>query len=982
MNQDRTLTEGEYRSLVIEYNESAAPYPADKTIIELFEAQVARTPAEEAIRFVDQSLTYRELNDRANQMAAHLGTLGAGPDHLVGLYMEHSIEVVCAILGVLKAGAAYVPVDPASPSERTAFMLRDMAAGRAGTLPVLVTQSRLVDSLPSGAAHVVTLDADFAAIRRYPVANPQRPIDADSLAYVIYTSGSTGTPKGVMIEHRSLVNYIWWANKQYGRGERLIWPLFSSLAFDLTVTSIFTPLISGGRIVVVREDPGMPGMAIFKVIEEDGVDIVKVTPAHLAMIRDMDLRATKIRKLIVGGEDFKTELARDITRTFGRPVEIYNEYGPTEATVGCMIHRYDPEQDLALSVPIGIPAANAGVYVLDEQLRPVTTGVIGEMYLAGDGLARGYFNRPDLTAQRFLTADDPRHKGPALRLYKTGDLARWSADGRMEFLGRADHQVKVAGARIELGEVEARLLQHDDIRECVVDTVNPLAMRVSTLVTHCTRCGLASNVPGTSYDTAGVCSVCRGYDTYVGKAEAYFKTPDALNALVAEMKAARAGEYDCLVLLSGGKDSTYMLYQLCDLGLKPLVFTLDNGFISDEAKVNIRRVVDSLGVELVVGGTPHMNEIFVDSLKRFANVCNGCFKTIYTLATNLAHEKGIHYIVTGLSRGQFFETRLTEEVFQREDFDVAKLDALVLEARKAYHRRADAVSCHLEVDVFRDDGVFRDIQFVDFYRYWSVPLAELHAYLRQRTPWLRPSDTGRSTNCLINDVGIYVHKRQRGFHNYALPYSWDVRLGQKTRDEALGELDDEIDEQRVQQIMAEIGYTEPSQSSETTINRLAAYYVSEKPLTAAELRVHLATWLPEYMLPTYFIRLERLPLTSNGKVDRQALPALAYRNIQPAHDFVGPRTETEKALAAIWSELLYVENIGINDDFFDLGGQSLVAIKAVSRIRDVFGVDLPLRNLFERPTVGGLAEVIDGLSWVAKTKAPISDAREREEFAL
>ena len=207
-------------------------------------------------------------------------------------------------------------------------------------------------------------------------------------------------------------------------------------------------------------------------------------------------------------------------------------------------------------------------------------------------------------------------------------------------------------------------------------------------------------------------------------------------------------------------------------------------------------------------------------------------------------------------------------------------------------------------------------------------------------------------------------------------------LGQKTRSEAMAELDDEIDEPRVQQIMKQIDYEEPAEPTETSINRLAAYYVSEKALTAADLRAHLATWLPEYMLPAYFIRLDKLPLTSNGKVDRQALPALAYENIQPAHDFVGPRTETEKALAAIWRELLVVENIGINDDFFDLGGQSLVAIKAVSRVRDVFGVDLPLRNLFERPTVGGLAEVIDGLSWVANTQAPINDATEREEFAL
>src|SRR5438445_5760758 len=753
-------TEREHQSLVIEYNNSAAPYPADKTIVELFVAQVACTPEDEAIRLGGRSLTYRELNARANQMAAHLRMLGVGPDQLVALYMEHSIEVVCAMLGVLKAGAAYVPVDPASPNERLAFMLQDIAEGRAGTLPVLVNHSHLVGNLPLGTAQVVTLDVDCSSVGGYPVSNPPSPIHPNSLAYVIYSSGSTGTPKGVMIEHRSLVNYIRWANQQYCRGERLAWPLFSSLAFDLTVTSIFTPLISGGRIAVYCEDPGVHGMAILKVVEDNVADIVKLTPAHLAMIKDMNLGNSKIRKFIVGGEDFKTELARDITHGFARPLEIYNEYGPTEATVGCMIHRYDMDEDLALSVPIGIPAANAGIYVLDEHLRPVPTGVAGEMHIAGDGLARGYFNRPDLTAQKFLTTEDPRQNGRTARLYKTGDLARWSADGRMEFLGRADHQVKVGGARIELGEIEARLLQHRDVRECVVDVVKSVAAKASEPLHYCTRCGLASSLPGSSYDAEGVCNFCRAYATYADRAQAYFKTPDELKALVAQMKAARTGDYDCLVLLSGGKDSTYMLYQLCGLGLKPLVFTLDNGFISEEAKGNIRRVVESLGVELVVGGTPHMNAIFVDSLKRFANVCNGCFKTIYTLATNLAHEKGIRYIVTGLSRGQFFETRLTEEVFQREDFDVAKLDALVLEARKAYHRRADAVSCHLEVDIFRDDEVLEDVQFVDFYRYWSVPLAEVHAFLRQHTPWLRPSDTGRSTNCLMNDVGIYVHRKQ------------------------------------------------------------------------------------------------------------------------------------------------------------------------------------------------------------------------------
>src|SRR4029077_5930215 len=194
---------------------------------------------------------------------------------------------------------------------------------------------------------------------------------------------------------------------------RLTWPLFTSLAFDLTVTSIFTPLISGGRIVVYREDPGVRGLAVLKVLEDRAVDISKVTPSHLSVIKDMDLGATRIRKLIVGGEDFKTELAPDITKKFGRPVEIYNEYGPTEATVGCMIHRYDAEKDRGLSVPVGVPAANAGVYILDEHLSPVPAGIAGEIYLAGDGLARGYLNRPELTEQKFLTVEDPRQMDPA-----------------------------------------------------------------------------------------------------------------------------------------------------------------------------------------------------------------------------------------------------------------------------------------------------------------------------------------------------------------------------------------------------------------------------------------------------------------------------------------------------------------------------------------------------------------------------------------
>jgi acyl carrier protein len=472
---------------------------------------------------------------------------------------------------------------------------------------------------------------------------------------------------------------------------------------------------------------------------------------------------------------------------------------------------------------------------------------------------------------------------------------------------------------------------------------------------------LASNFPDVDYDEAGVCNFCRAYDTYKDKAEAYFQTMAELTTIAERMKAARAGDYDCLVLLSGGKDSTYMLYQLVGLGLKPLVFTLDNGFISDQAKANIRRVVQSLGVDHVFGTTPHMNAIFVDSLKQFSNVCNGCFKTIYTLATHLAHEKGIGFIVTGLSRGQFFETRLTADVFTQPKFSPQAIDEAVLEARKAYHRREDVISRSLEVDVFRDDALFERIQFVDFYRYCHVPLDEMYRFLNEHAPWIRPSDTGRSTNCLINDLGIYLHKKQRGYHNYALPYSWDVRMGHKTREQALDELNDAIDEAHVQQMMAQIGYVEPPGQEKAGPQRLAAYYVSQTPLATAELRAHLAQELPDYMLPTYFIRLEKFPLTPNGKVDRAALPQPGEARPEVATDFVEPRTETETRLAEIWREVMNLEQIGVLDNFFELGGSSLPAITVIARVNRAFGVEVTIPAFFTNPTIAGLATVIEEL---------------------
>ncbi|WP_379133779.1 amino acid adenylation domain-containing protein [Paenibacillus sp. sgz500958] len=448
------LSEAEMQSQVINFNATDAPYPKDKTVCQLFEEQAEITPERIAIRDGEKGMTYRDLNGRANQLARRLAARGVGREVTVGLLINHSIEAVIAILGVMKAGGAYVPIDPKYPEDRILYTLENSGAAM---LLVHEATSREV----SFHGEIIRVDDEDLYIgdtsNRDIINKPQ------DLVYIIHTSGSTGKPKGVMIEHQGLVNYIWWAKQMYIKEEREVFPLYSSLAFDLTVTSIFTPLISGGQILVYRDDDP-DEYVLYRIMKENQATVVKLTPSHLALLKDTDYSGSSVNRFIVGGEDLRTGLAEAIEESFSGRIEIYNEYGPTETVVGCMIHRYSGESDRDASVPIGVPASNTGIYILDSDLSPVPVNKTGDLYISGDGVARGYINRSDLTEDKFI----PHPFVPGCRMYKTGDLAVMLANGKVQYMGRADDQVKIRGYRIELGEIEKQLLQHPSIQEAVV----------------------------------------------------------------------------------------------------------------------------------------------------------------------------------------------------------------------------------------------------------------------------------------------------------------------------------------------------------------------------------------------------------------------------------------------------------------------------------------------------------------------------------
>ncbi|MBD2435868.1 non-ribosomal peptide synthetase [Nostoc sp. FACHB-110] len=461
ISQLNILSNQERQQILVDFNNTQTTQLQYECIHHWFEQQCHSTPDNIAVVFQDQKLTYQQLNSRANQLAHYLQKLGIGPDVLVGICLERSLWMVIGLLAILKAGAAYVPLDPAYPAERQTYIIADTQT------PLVITQQHLANGLATDKVQLLCIDRDWSVIAQETTKNLLTQTNSQNLAYVIYTSGSTGQPKGTLITHQGLVNYLSWCTQAYNVEQGTGTIVHSPLGFDLTVTSLFSPLLVGTPVELLPENQGIDALAL-ALRRSHNLSLVKITPAHLDLLKGQ-LSPTEIvgrtKAFIIGGENL---LAEKLTfwQDFAPETILINEYGPTETVVGCCIYQVPNNPRDSGSIPIGQPIANTQHYVLDKHWQPVPIGVVGELYIAGLGLARGYLNQPELTAQKFIP--HPFTHKPGERLYRTGDLARYRPDGTLEFLGRIDNQVKIRGFRIELGEIAAVLEQHPEIKEVVV----------------------------------------------------------------------------------------------------------------------------------------------------------------------------------------------------------------------------------------------------------------------------------------------------------------------------------------------------------------------------------------------------------------------------------------------------------------------------------------------------------------------------------
>ena len=906
------------------FRSSAPPTSETRTLHRLIEEQVRRTPEHSAVAFEGQVLTYAELNRRADIIASLLVDLDVGPDVLVALHVHRSLEMVVGILAILKAGGAYLPIDARHPTARVNFVLED-------ALPtVLLTDSTLLENLPHPVPATISLDTfDWSCSRRMLGAVG---VTAEHLAYVIYTSGSTGQPKGVCIEHRNIVNYVLGVAERFQFEPGMNHATVSTIGADLGNTVIFPSLATGGCLHVISEERAESGALLADYFTRERVDVLKIVPSHFAALQTSGNAEQLMprKRLILGGEASRPDWVRHLRRL--RPeCEIYNHYGPTETTVGVLTYHVDALLPApALTVPLGRPLPNNFVRIVDDDGEIVSIGEEGELCVSGAGVGRGYLNRPEQTSEKFLL-DPQRPDDLWSRTYRTGDRARYLLDGNVEFIGRIDDQIKLHGNRIEPAEIERDLRETPGVREAIV-VARPDDSGAQRLVAYI--------VPSR-------------FDQPLWSNTSVHVLPDG--SPVAHLNK---NETDYIY------NEIFVLQAYLRHGI-----TIDDGDVIVDAGANIGLFtvfVNRAARNLTTFAFEPNPAAFacLDANARAYGASVTCFPF------GLSHEDKSADMTSfaGLSLlSGFYADAATERkvvtTYVLNQADSGETDRIASDVGDLIDERLRSATVTAQLRTLSGVIAQQGIERIDLLKI-NVEKSELDV-LRglSEADWRKIRQLVIEVDTEFNLPPIVDLLTDHGF---------DVAVEQ----------DDLLKRTHLCYVYAVRQSDERAQLIKHQFpgaHVRAVRAADDTVLTTATIRRHLKERLPHYMIPAGFVLMERLPLTANGKIDRQALPS-AIESSAASRSFEPAATETERTLAAIWSELLHVQEIGVNDDFFDLGGQSLVAIRAVARIRDTFDVDISLRNIFEQPTLGGLAELIDGLLWVSKS--PRTGADDREEIAL
>ena len=1019
------LSAQERRQLISEWNETEAHFQLKSCLSELFEGQVRLSPSSIAVFCEGQSLTYAELNRRANRVARGLVDEGVGADSVVALLAERGLDLLTSILGVFKAGGAYLPLDPLHPEGRIHQVLRQSGARHVLTSSQLQSSlSRMLEGIPpSERPRLLVMEQLY--LTDLPDADlPARSKTAD-LAYVIFTSGSTGLPKGAMIEQVGMINHLFAKISALGLSADDVVAQTASQCFDISVWQFLAALLVGGSVRIFKDDVAHDPLRLLDEVESHGITILETVPSLLTAILDetavgeLPRDLPRLRWMIPTGEALPPEVCRAWLKRYPH-IPMLNAYGPTECSDDVTHHLIcEPPGPGVKSVPIGRPLANTRIYIVDQWLSPVPRGVIGELCVGGVGVGRGYLNDEARTREVFI--EDPFAASPGGRLYKTGDLARYLPDGSIEFHGRVDQQVKIRGFRIELEEIEAALRRHPEVREAVV-LAREDRLGEKRLMGYVTRRQneapqeqareshirewqeLYESVYAESAESAGDFNIAIWQSSYTGEL-----IPADEMRIYLEETVARLRTLNPTRVLEVGCGTGLLLTRLA-AGCESYVGLDFSAECLAQLKSYLSGRTDLQGVELRQGMAHELSFMCDESVDLvIINSVAQYFPDVDYLLEMLGEAarvicRGGHIFVGDVRSLPLLEACQAsvqlykageetpiEELRQRVVQGQRKEEELVLDARlfKELGKRWEKLG---RVETLLKAGAYNNE--LSRFRYDVVLKSGDKEEVLAPERWVSWDDTGRwreeVEEALAREPELSVGVRGIRDGRVAEAVA-AVRMLQGWESEVM-------DVAELRAACAEISGEDPNEVM-CLARRLGAKLcwqgfgadglydvifnprwsevegLGEEPRAyyrqygnvptrsrgngelGRALQDYLLESLPAYMAPAVIVEMEALPLTPNGKLDRKALPG--PEPSQSLSGYVSPQTETEELLAGVWAGVLGIERVGIDDNFFEIGGHSLLAIQAISKIRQAFLIDLPLRTMFEQPTISGLSKHID-----------------------